>query len=294
MRFSFVFSVFFASYAFAGLPPPQGRSIRVEAETPKKEDPSIFDLSGRMEQRNRLIQEEKTKEPEEPKIKRKPSAARAPVVRTLSNLPDYLQNVDRKGMKASDKVVYVPQNSGVRLGSVKSGDIFQAVVEQKIKASPSVPTPVRATVLSGRLKGGFFVGEATLDRELKRILFSFNKVRSQDGKVYQVKAAGLSPQGSIGIEGYYNSQAGTYFLGELASVTAAGVLDSTINRNQTSFGTFTQEPSLANASKAGAVTALSRTADRMAEGARQAPEYTEAEGYQEIQVIVQDEPIELN
>ena len=210
------------------------------------------------------------------------------------NLPAYYNGIDRSNMKASDKVVYVPANSQIHLSTVRPGDMFKAVIDQEIKASPSVPTPIRAMVTSENLKGAYFVGEATLDRELKRVLLQFGRIRLDSGAAYSVKAAGLSPRGSIGLEGEYHTQAGLFFVGELASATAAGLLDSTINRNQTTFGTYVQEPSLANTAKTGGVTALSKSADRMAEGYRQAPEYTDVTGYQQIQIIIQDDPIELN
>ena len=210
------------------------------------------------------------------------------------NLPAYYDGIDRTNMKASDKVVYVPANSQIHLSSVRPGDIFKAVIDQEIKASPSVPSPIRAMVVSDNLKGAYFIGEAVLDRELKRVLVQFNRVRLDSGAAYSVKASGLSPRGSIGLEGEYHTQAGLFFVGELASATAAGLLDSTISRNQTTLGTYVQEPSLSNTAKTGAVTALSHSADRMAEGSRQAPEYTDVSGYQQIQIIIQDDPVELN
>jgi hypothetical protein len=166
--------------------------------------------------------------------------------------------------------------------------MFQAIIEQELKASPQVPTPIRAIVMSGNLRGGAFLGEAVLDRELKRILLQFKKVRTRDGKIYPIKASGLSVRGSVGLEGDYHTQSGKFFAAEMLAATSAGFLDATIQRNQTSFGTFVQEPSLSNTSKTGAVTALSRTADRMAESARQAPEYTTLEGMQAIQIIVEE------
>lgn len=212
---------------------------------------------------------------------------------TTTNLPGYYAGIDRAGFEASEKVVYVPKSSDPRLKGLKSGDIVWAVVEQEIVASPGVPTPVRAMAISGSFKGSFFLGEATLDRELKRILFAFTKLRLKDrDAVYSVKAAGLSPHGSMGLEGEYVSQAGKFFIAELASAAAAGFVDSTINRNQTGLGTYVQEPSLANSGKAAAVTALSKTTERTAEAARNAPEYTRIPGYQEIQVIIQDDPVE--
>jgi hypothetical protein len=279
--------------------PPRGKSIGASYEI-TDQPLGVFDIQGRIERRNLLV-ETKNDEKKEVKPKKKVLAKidsikitrSAPLYET-SNLPTYLRGIDRSNFKSSDRVVYVPQNASVRLNGVKTGDVFKAVVDQEIKASPSVPTPIRAMVLTGGLKGGFFVGEATLDRELKRVLLGFTKVRTSDGKTYNVRASGLSRSGTIGLEGEYHSQAGKFFVAELASATAAGFLDATINRNQNAFGTYTQEPSLQNSAKSGVVTALSKSADRFAEQSRQAPEYTSVEGYQTIQVIVQDEPTEVN
>ena len=306
MKIGFVLcGVFIFNISFASLPPPQGKSLRSDSEYEINETPlSWYDVAGRVEKRNRLVNDEEKKKATEA-VKVSPRTKKSykndsikitmsSAIQKTTNLPGYYQGIDRSEMKASDRVMYVPQNSSVKLLSVKSGDEFYAIVEDEIKASPSVPTPIRATVVSGALKGGFFIGEATLDRELKRILLTFTKVRSRSGQIYAVKATGKAPKGTVGLEGEYHSQAGTFFVAELASATAAGFLDSTINRNQNALGNYVQEPSLQNSAKAGAVTALSRTADRMAEQVRQAPEYTDIEGYQPIKIIVQDDPTEIN
>lgn len=288
----------FSSSALAGTP-PRGKSLGNSYEIADR-PLGVFDIQGRIERRTLLVEakneEKKTVKPTKKKIAVKTDSIKitrsAPEYET-SNLPVYLRGIDRSNFKASDRVVFTPQNASIRLAGVKTGDVFRAVIEQQIKASPSVPTPVRAMILSGNLKGGIFVGEATLDRELKRVLLNFSKVR-KDNKVYGIKASGLSLEGSIGLEGEYHSQAGKFFVAELASATTAGFLDATINRNQNAFGTYSQESSLQNSAKSGLVTALSKSADRFAEQARQAPEYTNVKGYQVVQVIVQDEPIEVN
>ncbi len=211
----------------------------------------------------------------------------------VSNLPIYYQGIDRSGFESSEKVVFVPKSSDIRMKGLKSGDVVWAVVEQEIVASPSVPTPIRAMAIGGEFRGGFFLGEATLDRELKRVLFSFSKLRFKDTPtVYSLKASGLSPKGSVGLEGEYISQAGKFFIAELASAGAAGFMDSTIQRNQTVMGTYVQAPSLANSGKSAAASALSKTTEQMAESVRSAPEYTQVQGYQDIQIIIQEDPVE--
>ncbi len=213
---------------------------------------------------------------------------------TGGNLSIYYQEIDRSKIQASEKVVFVPKASDLKLKGMRSGDVVWAIVEQEITASPSVPTPVRALALSGQFKGGYFVGEATLDRELKRVLYNFTKFRLKDrDSVYSLRATGLSTSGSIGLEGEFVTSNGKFFAAEFASAAATGFVDSTITRNQTLNGGYAQEPSAANAGKSAAVSALAKTTERMAEAARSAPEYTHIDGMQEIQVIVQEDPVEL-
>lgn len=213
--------------------------------------------------------------------------------RELTNLPEYYQGIDRSHIEASEKSVFVPKSGSPKLKGLKAGDIIWAIIEQEVKASQSVPTPVRAIAISGAFKGGVFLGEATLDRELKRVLFSFSKLRPKNNETtYLLKASGLSPQGSVGIEGEYTNQTGKFFIAELAAAAAAGYVDATIARTQNVQGNYVQEPSLGNSGKVAAASALSKTTDRMAENARSAPEYTHINGYQEIQIIIQDDPVE--
>lgn len=285
-------STLLISQSFAQLTPPQGKSVSI--------DPAYSVEQGQTLPQRRSVTIEKKGNIESTSIEKPKSKtvvrlqkSSADYQNSNSNLPSYYAGLDRSEMHSSDKVVFVPSNTGVKLSGVKSGDIFSAVIEQEIKASPNVPTPLVARVTSGSLQGGIFVGEATLDKDLKRVLISFSKVRTERGQSYSVKAQGLSVRGSVGLEGEYSSNSGKFFLAELGSATAAGIVDSTINRQQTVNGGYVQEPSLSNSAKTGAVSALSRTADRMAESARQAPEYTFVEGYQKIQVIVQDDPTEI-
>jgi len=208
------------------------------------------------------------------------------------NLPAFYYTVDRASIQTSDKVVYVPSRTTEILKGLRSGDILLSIVEQSVKASPNVPTPIRAFIVRGPFKGGIVLGRASLDKDLKRVLFDFDRLRlpNQDA-VYTLKATGLSPSGQVGLEGDYHSESGRFFVGELVAATAAGYADATIARQQNALGNFVQEPSVSNAAKSGLVTALSKSADRFAEGARSAPEWVEIPGYQELQIIVQEDPI---
>lgn len=226
---------------------------------------------------------------EEPKIvqKRKSTSPKP-----ASNLPAYFSGVRRTSVEFSANPVFERENASAKLRGVRTGDLFSAIVEQSLKVSPTVPTPVRALATTGKLTGAYFLGEAVLDKELKRILISFTKLRTKDGQVYTLKAEALSPIGQIGLEGDFHSETGKFFVAELASAAATGLADSTIQRNQTAFGGWAQQPSAANFAKQAAVSALSKATERAAETARTAPEYTELKGFQEIQIILQDDPRE--
>lgn len=302
MKLAILFVLFFGWSAGAE-PPKKGRVLCEGSDCMSHDIPtgSVLERGDSTEGPKRKIGQVeevlKVPPPKKKKVRRdriraSQSAPVTPSV-SLTNLPGYLQGVDRSEAEANEKVVYVPKSGNQRLKGLASGDVVLAVVEQEIIASPNVPTPVRAMAVGGPFKGAFFLGEATLDRELKRVCMAFTKLRFKDrDAVYGVKAAALSPKGSVCLEGEYVSQTGKFFIAELASAAAAGFVDSTVNRNQTALGTYVQEPSLANSGKTAAVTALSKSTERMAEEARNAPEYTKVQGYQEIQVIIQDDPVE--
>jgi hypothetical protein len=236
-------------------------------------------------------------EPLEPKVRQTKAkshgAIGTPRLKPDTNLPPYYLTVDRRGFTASEKAVFTPEsNSAPRLEGVGIGDVFRALLSQSIKASPSVPSPVRAFLLTGPLKGSMMVGLATLDQELKRVLLKFTKLRTTSGGLYSVSASGLSLNGRVGLEGDYHSETGKFFLAELASSTAAAIADSTIQRQQNQLGGWVQEPTLANHFKQGAVSALTKSTSRLADTARSAPEWTEVDGHQEIQIIVEENAIE--
>ena len=225
---------------------------------------------------------------------------RASAVRTdsqpteVGNLPSYMTTDQRRAASTDGFVIVAEKPTGALLPGLRAGDLLQAVLDQSIKASPSVPTPIRARVMGGKFRGALIVGTATLDKELKRILLSFERLRLPGAETsYALKATGLAPSGQVGLEGDHHSQAGAYFAGEIVAATAAGYADATTQRSQTMMGGFQVEPSAANAAKQGAVTALSKTADHMAEGTRSAPEYTEIEAGREIQILLTESPTQV-
>jgi len=172
------------------------------------------------------------------------------------------------------------------------GTILKAFIAQKITASSTVPTPVRARILKGRYKGAFALGYAKLDGELKRVLIDFHSLyfpwrRKQSN--YKIKGQALSPTGEIGLTGKFITHEGKFFLAELATATVAGLLDATKERSRNVLGQYEESPSVGNVAKSGAVTALTKTTGRMAERARSAPQYTVVESNQMIQLMITSE-----
>jgi hypothetical protein len=210
------------------------------------------------------------------------------------NLPAYLSGPHFVPESPDGVVIAVEKPTGALLPGLRPGDLLQALLEQSVKASPGVPTPVRARVTLGRFKNVVLLGAAILDADLKRILLTFDRLRlPRNDAVYSVKATGLAPSGQVGLEGEHHTAQGLYLAGELAAATVGGFADATVSRSQTSTGAYQTEPSLANAGKLGMVQALSKTADRFAERTRNAPEYTEIEAEREIQILIQETPAEV-
>jgi len=209
-----------------------------------------------------------------------------------SNLPPYYAGVNRRQFLASQASVFVPPSAPPKLQSIEIGDILEAHLEQSIKASPSTPTPIRALITSAKASGAYVIGTATLDRELKRVLLKFTKLRLRSGQVYSLIATGLSANGQIGMEGDYHSETGLFLVAEFAAATATGIADASVNRQQNALGNWTQEPSMGNHLKQGAVSALSNTTKRLSETAASAPEWTLTQANQEIKIIIEEVPTE--
>ena len=296
-------------YHAAADSPKRGQPICTLGDCGLKEIPNLSSFDKEAKKSNashRLLEdqniplEKEIKLPVIPKkvtFKKRPKLTRPPLEQPqeVGNLPAFYRHVDRSNFQSSsDNEFDVAQAIGAKLPGLRSGDLVHAVIDQSIKASPSVPTPIRAMIIQGPFKGCFFLGAATLDRELKRVLLQFTRLRRPGtDQVYQAQATGLSLNGQVGLEGNYESQAGKFFVAEFAAGAVAGFADATTQRSQTSFGTYVTEPSLANAGKQAGVNALGKTAERFADQARSAPEWTELTGYQEIQVIIESDPTEI-
>jgi Bacterial conjugation TrbI-like protein len=212
---------------------------------------------------------------------------------TNRNIPNYMMRHDGPSEPYSVGSLSVNSKEIIeKISGVRDGDYLYASLPQEIKASPQAPISIRVTLLSGAKRGSLLMGEATLDAELKRVFLTFNKFRDQeDDEVYAVEAEGQNLKGERGIEGEYHTEEGKFFLVSLLTGFLGVLADSSVNRNQTAYGTWTQEPTLANSALASAGSTLVQQGSRFAQKADQAPQYTQTEGNQMIRVMIKSDPI---
>jgi hypothetical protein len=210
------------------------------------------------------------------------------------NLPsEYLTH---KSISIEESPIVLPTNkAGIKFKDLKPGDLTSATIQESVFAFQESKAPVRALITSGILKGSVFIGEASLEKNSKRILIEFKKFRDPYSKeIFQVQAAAMNDKGILGLEGKLISNEGKYFAAEVAAAGAAGYADSTINREQNAFGNSSDVKSEDTFAKKALVSALSKTADRFSEKLKQAPEYSVLEGPISIQILILDQPVQTN
>ena len=143
----------------------------------------------------------------------------------------------------------------------------------------------------GRGRDVILIGEATLEKNSKRILVDFRIARLESSsELFDFKGVAMDGDGVLGLEGEYQSGEPKFFAAELAAAAAAGFADSAINRPTNAFGNQQEERSLDTSGKKAIGSALARTADRFAEKVRQAPEYSVLKGPTAIKVLVVEQP----
>jgi hypothetical protein len=209
------------------------------------------------------------------------------------NIPKYMMRHDLNNEHYSVGALVVNSKEILeKISGVRDGDVLYASLPQKIKASPQAATSIRVTLLSGTRRGSLLMGTATLDPELKRVFLTFNKFRSnEDDEVYALEAEGQNLDGERGIEGEYHTEEGKFFLASLVTGFLGVLADSSVNRNQTVTGGWTQEPSLSNSALTSAGATLVQQGSRLAQKAESAPQYTQTDGNQVIRVMIKSDPI---
>lgn len=222
----------------------------------------------------------------------KPAAGpkRSKSTNEAGNLPEYLRTTYVSGTSIENRIQTPTQKAGLKFSELNPGDLVRAQILESAIAFQESKAPIRALISNGKLKGSIFLGEATLEKNSKRILISFNKFRNpRDEITYTLSANALDSKGILGLEGKLISGEAKYFAGELVAAGAAGYADSTVERSQNVFGNNVDIPSTSNYAKKAVASALSRTADRFSEKLKSAPEFSVLEGPIDIQIIITDE-----
>jgi hypothetical protein len=213
------------------------------------------------------------------------------VSKISGNLPvEYL--IHSKPISIEESPIILPTNkSGIRFRQLLSGDLVTATLTESVFAFSESKSPVRAHVNSGPLKGSVLIGEASLEKNSKRIQIHFKKFRDPRNKdIYNLEADAMDDHGVLGLVGEYVSNESIFFSAELLSAAAAGYTDSTIDRSTNILGQTTDIKNEDTFAKKGLTSALSKSADRFSEKLKSAPEYSILNGPKDIQILILDQP----
>lgn len=210
------------------------------------------------------------------------------------NLPSYLIGQGHFTTESSP-VILPTQKQNIKSQDLLPGEVITAEIKESLIAFNDTKAPVRALIKSGKLKDSILIGEATLEKNSKRILIDFKKLRTLYGNQnYEVIGYALDQKGILGIEGNLISNEDKYFAAELLSAAATGVADASIERNQNANGNYIEKPSTDTLGKKALVSALSTTSNHFAEKLKKAPEYSILEGSFEIQILITEQPTLIN
>ncbi len=235
------------------------------------------------------------KKPEVVKVEKQEAKTLSPTHSSKKSPPMSAGNLDGEILvrvsrfRAEENPVLLPTIKTIELKDFKVGEVVTATIPESLIAFPDSKVPVRALITSGRLKNSVLVGEAALEKNSKRIIIEFKKLRiERETETIEVKAVALDQNGVLGIEGDYKSGEGKYFAAELLAAGAAGYADATIERSQNILGNSVEAPTSDTVSKKALSSALSKTAERFAEKVKSAPEYSVVKGPVSIQILLSE------
>lgn len=217
-----------------------------------------------------------------------------PTLPQSGNLPGYFSG--RGHFTTENSPVILPtQKQNIKSNDLLNGEVIYAEIKESLIAFNDSKAPVRATIKSGKLKGSILIGEATLEKNSKRILIDFKKLRIlNSNQNYEITGYALDYKGILGLEGNLISDESKFFAAEFLSAAAAGVADASIERNQNAYGNYVENPSTDTVAKKALVSALSTTTNHFSEKLKKAPEYSVLEGTFEIQVLITEQPTLIN
>lgn len=205
-----------------------------------------------------------------------------------SNLPDYYLEEDPPENPTFTKPWRVVSTTEqTRIYGLNAGTQAMARINQDILVSPGTPQPILAEIMTGQFKGARLLGEATLERDLHRVLMKFHHI-SYDGDQIRIAANTLDHNGKVGITGEYVAEDKALMAGSFLSTFLSGFTDSSVERHRDATGNYVDEPTVTNQAKKGLTATLSKAADRMESRANQMPGYTVVKGPVIVQVVFEE------
>ncbi|MFZ3229923.1 MAG: TrbI/VirB10 family protein [Pseudobdellovibrio sp.] len=182
----------------------------------------------------------------------------------------------------------IPKNADyLKDSKLLIGTKFKALINSNIKAYANSISPIEALVLEGEYKGATLLGNATMDPNTKRIGIEFSLLRKRTGSgAFSIAGVVRDKDGENGLDGNYESFYWNYFAAETLLNVASGMANATTERNQQSNGGYVVTPTVDSASKQGVATGFAKSADRIGDRVRSAPEYVTARGPFVVQVLI--------
>jgi len=209
------------------------------------------------------------------------------------NLPQFLvRNGSYSGQKATETIAY-PTLKRAKTSGLKIGEVIPCILRQDLKAYVGSVSPVRVEILEGPNKGGYFVGNATMDPKTKDIVVEFSHLQFSNGKSYALKATLHSSSGVLGLKGTFRSRYWQHFFATVLGRAAEGYARATVDQQSGFFG-FQPKPNLENAGKVAAAEGAAATAGEVQQKMKSLPEYVTKKGSTLIKVFILNEPTEIN
>ncbi len=222
-------------------------------------------------------------------VKAKPNSKADSKISHGGNLPGYFMT-NRIFESEGSPIVLPTSRQALRLDSIKLGNVYKAQIKESLLAFHESKTPIRAIATLNNQKEVIFLGEASLEKNSKRISIEFKKIRhSTESQIWSIQGSALDIKGIAGLEGKLFSNEDKYFIAQFLSAGAAGYSDATITREKNVFGNYVEEPGLDTLAKKALTNALGKTTDLFADKLKSAPEYSILEGPIEIQILITEE-----
>lgn len=184
----------------------------------------------------------------------------------------------------------IPKNSNyLKNTAIIPGTKLKALINSDLTAYIDSKSPVEAIVTEGEHKGSVLLGNATMDIQTKRVSIQFSSFRLRGSRQsFATTAIVRDENGDLGLNAEHESFYWHYFMAETLLNTASGLANATVERSKNAYGQYETNPNVDSAVKQGVSVGLGKSAERIGERLRTAPEYVTAKGPFVVQVLIID------